>query len=128
MPAFDLKNLQEALSSESDVLFAYLFGSYACGEQTPLSDIDVAVYPARALTLDERLGIIQRLGKKTKHDNLDVAFLDRINNLDLLETITDRGLVLTDRNKDAREEFEVQAHHRYLDFEHRRKKLWNEGQ
>ncbi|NUO80019.1 nucleotidyltransferase domain-containing protein [candidate division KSB1 bacterium] len=127
MPELDLNILQEALASESEILFAYLFGSYSTGEQTPVSDIDLAVYPSRKLTLDERLGIIQRLGKKTRHENLDVTFLDRLDNLDLFEAITDKGIVLADKDIDTREQFEVMMHHRYLDFKHWRDKIWNES-
>ncbi len=34
----------KVLEKESDVLFAYLFGSYAKGTQDEKSDIDIAVY------------------------------------------------------------------------------------
>lgn len=127
MPELDLKILQDALASEREILFAYLFGSYASGEQTPMSDIDVAVYPTSKLTLDARLGVIQRLGKKTQRDNLDVTFLDRLSNLDLRETILARGILLADKDVDAREEFEVRAQHEYFDFNEQRKRIWGEG-
>ncbi|MEK7727134.1 MAG: nucleotidyltransferase domain-containing protein [candidate division KSB1 bacterium] len=127
MPELDLKILQDALASEREVLFAYLFGSYASGEQTPLSDIDVAVYPTRKLSLDERLGVIQRLGKKTSHENLDITFLDRLDNLDLLRAITTRGLVLLDKDLDARELFEVRVQHDYFDFNDQRKRIFGEA-
>lgn len=128
MPELNLKILRDALASESEIVFAYLFGSYLTREQTALSDIDVAVYPARKLTLDERLGVIQRLGKKTAYENLDITFLDRIDNLDLLRTITTRGLVLADKNIDARELFEVRVQHDYFDFNEQRKRIFGEAQ
>lgn len=128
MPELNLKILRDALASESEIVFAYLFGSYLTREQTALSDIDVAVYPARKLTLDERLGVIQRLGKKTAYENLDITFLDRIDNLDLLRTITTRGLVLADKNIDARELFEVRVQHEYFDFNEQRKRIFGEAQ
>lgn len=87
----------------------------------PLSDVDVAIYPSRKLHLDDRLGIIQRLGKKTKLENLDVTFLDRLENLYILDAIIDRGIVLVDKAPDEREMFEVMAHHRFLDFQYQRK-------
>ena len=128
MPELNLKILRDALASESEIVFAYLFGSYLTREQTALSDIDVAVYPARKLTLDERLGVIQRLGKKTAYENLDITFLDRIDNLDLLRTITTRGLVLADKNIDARELFEVRVQHEYFDFREQRKRICGEAE
>ena len=39
-----LKVLREYFSSREDVAFSFLFGSYADGTATSLSDVDVAVY------------------------------------------------------------------------------------
>ncbi|NUM78192.1 nucleotidyltransferase domain-containing protein [candidate division KSB1 bacterium] len=116
-----LKKLQLALAPEAAILFAYLFGSVAAGETTPLSDVDIAVFPAKNLSLDDRLGIIQRLSKKTALENLDVTFLDRLDNLYLLNEIIEQGVLLLDRDRDERELFEVMAHHRFLDFQYQRK-------
>lgn len=116
-----LKKLQLALTPEAAILFAYLFGSVAAGETTPLSDVDIAVFPAKNLSLDDRLGIIQRLSKKTALENLDVTFLDRLDNLYLLNEIIEQGVLLLDRDRDRRELFEVMAHHRLLDFQYQRK-------
>lgn len=121
MDKLDLENLRQALASEVTILFAYLFGSFASGEATPLSDVDIAVYPVKKLSLDGRLGIIQRLSKETKLENLDATFLDRLDNLYLLNEIIERGVLLLDRDRDQRELFEVMAHHRLLDFQHQRK-------
>lgn len=128
MPELNLEILRDALASESEIVFAYLFGSCLTREQTALSDIDVAVYPARTLTLDERLGVIQRLGKKTTYENLDITFLDRSENLDLLRTITTHGLVLADKNVDARELFEVRVQHEFFDFNEQRQRIFGEAE
>lgn len=39
-----INDLKEYLSKDDNVLFAFLFGSYATGKQKKRSDIDVAVY------------------------------------------------------------------------------------
>jgi predicted nucleotidyltransferase len=121
MDAIDLESLKQALASEEMIAFAYLFGSHASGETTLLSDVDIAVYPARKLSLDDRLAIIQRLGKKTRLENLDVTFLDRHDNLYLLSELIDRGIVLVDKAPSQRELFEVMAQHKFLDFQYQRK-------
>ena len=36
--------LKPVMQHYQTILFAYLFGSYALGEQTTLSDIDIAIY------------------------------------------------------------------------------------
>lgn len=61
------------------------------------------------------LGIIQRLGKKTKLENLDVTFLDRLENLYILNAIIDQSTLLVDKAPDERDMFEVMAHHRLYD-------------
>jgi predicted nucleotidyltransferase len=40
----DLKALQDYFKKREDTAFAFLFGSYAQGDATKLSDVDVAVY------------------------------------------------------------------------------------
>jgi len=121
MAELELDRLKQSLASEEDILFAYLFGSAATGEVTALSDVDIAIYPVRQLSFDDRLGIIQRLGKKTRLENLDVTFLDRLENLHVLAAVIDQGMVLLDRDPDERDLFEVMAQHRILDFRYQRK-------
>jgi len=41
------------LKSNPDIIFAYLFGSFAKGKQQPLSDVDIAVYLKRGVTVEE---------------------------------------------------------------------------
>lgn len=121
MKALNTENLRHAIASEAAILFAYLFGSVVVNETTPLSDVDIAVFPVKKLSIDDRLGIIQRLSKKTKLENVDVTFLDRLDNLYLLNSIIEQGILLLDRDRDRRELFEVMAHHRFLDFQYQRK-------
>ncbi len=39
-----IENIKTHLMKKDDVEFAYLFGSYALDYETPLSDIDIAIY------------------------------------------------------------------------------------
>ncbi|MFH1322632.1 MAG: nucleotidyltransferase domain-containing protein [Methanobacteriota archaeon] len=39
-----VENINKVLAEESNILFAFLFGSYAKGTQDEKSDIDIAVY------------------------------------------------------------------------------------
>ncbi len=121
MTRLNIQNLKQALATEAEIVFAYLFGSTVTGETSALSDVDVAIHPDRRLSLDERLAILQRLGKKTGLENLDVTFLDRLKNLYLLNHLIDSGVLLVDRDRDRREPFEVRAQHRLFDFRYHRK-------
>lgn len=116
-----IQTLKKALASENLILFAYLFGSCAAGDFTALSDVDIAVSPEKKLNIDDRLGIIHRLSKATKLDNLDISFLDRVDNLYFLIEMIDQGVVLLDRDPDRRELFEVRTRHDFIDFQYQRK-------
>lgn len=50
-----------------------------------------------------------------------MTFLDRLENLYLLNSIFEQGILLLDRDRDRRELFEVMAHHRFFDFQYQRK-------
>ena len=39
-----IKKIKDFLFDNKEIEFAFLFGSYAIGKETPLSDIDIAVY------------------------------------------------------------------------------------
>jgi len=41
---YNVESIIKILENETDILFAYLFGSYAKGTQIEKSDIDIAVY------------------------------------------------------------------------------------
>lgn len=49
----DLKKILKLLSEHPKVVAVYLFGSYAKGEERPMSDIDIAVILKRPTSRDE---------------------------------------------------------------------------
>ena len=40
----DIEKIKEILSNRKEIIFAYLFGSFAENKENPLSDIDLAIY------------------------------------------------------------------------------------
>lgn len=110
--------LREALRGQSDVRFAYLFGSVARDEAHPDSDVDVAVFyekpasPARHGTLHEELE--RALGR-----TIDLVNLATAPPLLLREIVRD-GLVVLCRDEDALAELELSMLARYLDTQHLR--------
>ena len=66
------------LKSREDIHFAYLFGSFARGSTSPLSDLDIAVYLAGAELADKRMEILGDLIDifKTETSILERRFLD----------------------------------------------------
>jgi predicted nucleotidyltransferase len=108
-----MKNrLKDILSSHDNVQFAYLFGSYARGDERESSDIDIAVYLENS-SLDNRLEVHHALELALKKD-IDLVLLNEVKSMPLLESILKEGILL----KDAEERpfFEVKKNHEIIDF------------
>ncbi len=110
------KSLLEALNASlllnDNVIFAYLFGSFAKGEQTSSSDVDIALY-LKDSSLDNQLQIIYELSKLLKRD-VDLVVLNSVKNIYLLEDILKNSIVLKDDEK--RVDFELLKEHEILDY------------
>lgn len=115
--------LTGTLEKREEILFAYLFGSYAQGLQTPTSDVDVAVFFKTPPTFDRQLEIIHALGKALKGPEPDVLFLNEAKNLVLLDNVTREGLLLLDRDRERRLEFEVRVQHMAIDFRTQQRRI-----
>ncbi len=120
-----VKDLSEKLTTIfrriEKVEFAYLFGSFARGDDFPFSDIDIAVYLSGKASLDDELRLYSIIGRELKHDNLDLLILNNTNNIILLEDIVRYGKVIYDRNPSLRESFELRVLHDAIDFKYQRK-------
>ena len=108
-----MKNiLRDILSSDNNVKFAYLFGSYADGSYAEKSDIDIAVY-LNDCSFDTRLTLHHELEKSLQKD-VDLVCLNEVKNIYLLESILDQGIALKDH--EDRAYFEVIKQHEIIDF------------
>jgi len=116
------------LCQQPDVIVAYLFGSVARGRATERSDIDVGVLLVPELTgLDaaERQiqlgyaledGLTENQPKPLTHrPEVQVTNLNRATPLLAYEVVKD-GVLLYERSKEERVEFEVRAMKIYFDF------------
>ena len=116
-----LKRLRTALNENDKVLFAYLFGSVVENTESSISDIDIAIYTTKRLNISEKLQLIYELGKKTKFENIDITFLNEKKNLLLADTIIREGKLIVDKDKDFRDDFEMDIIHITIDFKFQRK-------
>ncbi|MCK4778416.1 MAG: nucleotidyltransferase domain-containing protein [Actinomycetia bacterium] len=116
-----LKRLRTALNENDKVLFAYLFGSVVENTESSISDIDIAIYTTKRLNISEKLQLIYELGKKTKFENIDITFLNETKNLFLSDKIIRKGKVIVDKDKDFRDDFEMDIIHITIDFKFQRK-------
>ncbi len=106
-----LKNL---LSDFDAVSFAYLFGSFATGEISNHSDIDIAVYIKEDYdSFEEGLSLHHRLQVALKRD-IDLVVLNSIRSYRLLKDIIYKGILLKD--SENRPFYEVQKQHEIIDF------------
>lgn len=108
-----MKNqIKSFLSSQDVVEFSYLFGSYARGDYTQKSDVDIAVYLTNT-TLDTRLEVHHALEVLLQRE-VDLVVLNDVKNMFLLEAILKEGIVMKDAEERAF--FEVEKNHAIIDF------------
>jgi predicted nucleotidyltransferase len=116
--------LSQVLSKSQDVLFAYLFGSHITGIITESSDMDIAVYlDKKHADIDDFLSLHSALSRTLKTDKIDLVILNNANNLILLDSIVRHGILVIDKDKDRREEFELRVLHSTIDFREQRKAI-----
>lgn len=113
-----LGSAKEYLSTRSDIVASYLFGSQATGKAGPLSDIDVAVLlneriPAE-LYSDIKLDLIQNLAPLFGREDIDVVILNQASPLLRHRVLTTRKL-LSNSDDRARVGFEAESILDYLD-------------
>ncbi|MGR3175684.1 MAG: type VII toxin-antitoxin system MntA family adenylyltransferase antitoxin [Candidatus Scalindua sp.] len=106
-----------------NILFAYLFGSAAQGNMSPLSDVDLAVFLSRQnekFYFDIKCSLYADFCRVLKRNDIDVVVLNTTTNIVLLDEIIRGGMVLVDRDIDLREEFEQKILHQAMDFKEQR--------
>lgn len=115
-----MENITKVLEKEPQVLFAYLFGSYAKGTQDKKSDIDVAIYlkDQNLLEIDplypSRLAIkIERALAEKR--TVDVRVLND-STLRFKSQVLRYGKLLHSRDEKKRIEFETSSLAHYYDF------------
>lgn len=70
-----IPSVQEALSHDSNIVFAYLFGGLSKGSVKPLSDVDIAVFLKDTAELAEyKLDLFSRCPMPSPPANLILSF------------------------------------------------------
>ena len=104
------------LANRDDIVFAYLFGSYAKRKQTHLSDIDIAVYMKYDnQVFDKKLEILSDLSKKLETDDIDLVILNKAP-ISLLTKILANKVILIDKDPYVRHAFESLNMRKGFDF------------
>ena len=115
------KNLIEILKKlcqkESDILFTYLFGSFAYQNNIPESDIDIAVFLDEKKSsgfFQRRLDLISNFSQALKKE-ADVIILNNAP-LFLKYVILNEGKLIIEKNPSKRIDFELKTTNEYFDF------------
>ncbi|MBE3590979.1 MAG: nucleotidyltransferase domain-containing protein [Firmicutes bacterium] len=105
------------LLADTRVVAAYLFGSYGTPEQTPLSDVDVALLLRRdvAVTGALRLDFIGRIGDALGEEDVSVTLLNDAP-LPLQFEILSTGRLLLVTDEEALADFVEHICKRYGDY------------
>jgi hypothetical protein len=106
---------EKYLQKRKDVLFAYLFGSFASEKSTPMSDIDIAVYTTEKKLYDKRLQILGDLALIFKTDEIDLVLLNTASPA-LRMKILQNKKILADNAPFSRHIYESITMRSYFDF------------
>lgn len=113
--------LIERLRIDGDIVNLYLFGSYAEGKQTSVSDIDLAVLLDRDFPQSgyfaKKLELLSLITSLLKTDEVDLVILNQAPPV-LSYRILSKGRLLFEKEtgKGQRVSFQVRTYDRYFDF------------
>ena len=108
--------LESLLSRDDRVVFAYIFGGLASGEQRPLSDVDIAVYLNSCDDKAEvKLDIIGAISDVLRTDEIDLVILNGAST-SLVGRILRKKRVIADKQPFLRHKFESLAMREFFDF------------
>ncbi len=104
-----------------EIVFAYIFGSQATGEQTPMSDVDIAIYLKNpsAFDFNKLLLFHGDCCRALKRNDIDVLVLNTTKNLILLKDIITLGKIIYNINQELLDDFELKTLHNIHDFTER---------
>jgi predicted nucleotidyltransferase len=115
-----VEQIINVLEKEPEVLFAYLFGSYAKGIQDKTSDIDVAIYLKDVNVLERNPLYPSKLAIKiekalVEKKTVDVSVLNG-STLRFRSQVLRYGKLLHSKDEKKRIEFETSSLTQYYDF------------
>lgn len=113
----------DALENDPHVVFGYLFGSYARGNPTPLSDVDIALYLDEVAEIGAaKLDLIGTITKALNTDEVDLVILNEAP-LSLAGRIQMSAQVLVDKDSHRRFAYESLIRREFADFQVQEKKI-----
>jgi len=110
--------LKKLFKKDKDILFAYLYGSYASASAHPGSDIDIAVYlqPSGIKEyIKKQAELSAALITELHNDNIDLRILNTLPFL-LKYKVLKEGIPILINDESARVEFEIATMNRFFEL------------
>jgi len=120
-----IKRISGILNPKEDIYFVYIFGSFAMGNS--FKDIDIGIFISEE-ELNSPLQLELEIEKELE-DAINIPVDVRIINnapLSFIYNILKHKIVIVDRNKTLRADFEGLVYKKYFDFQHLRKEYLRE--
>ena len=115
-----LIQLKKALSKQP-IKIAYLYGSYARGQETPKSDIDIAVVlESESKIADYEISVNLQNEVKTGTSEIEVREIKSDTEPVFLRSVLKDRIVLFAKNEKERVNFETRAMKKFFDTQHLR--------
>jgi len=106
--------LTDLLKKESNIVFAYLFGSLAKGKKNPLSDVDLGIYVKNIKRLDY-LSLFNKISQMLNTDEIDLVVLNTAP-ISLTGRILQTREILIDKAPFLRHQYESRILREFFDF------------
>lgn len=109
--------LQKVFRKKKEVLFCYVFGSFAYENFNSKSDVDVAVFLDKKLSCDffeKRLELISEISQAVGRE-ADILVLNTASPF-LKYVVLKEGKLIFSRDESKRVDFELKAMNEYFDF------------
>lgn len=113
-----IKTLRKTLGRDKEILFAYLYGSYAADDAYFGSDIDVAVYlkpSSMVYYMKKEKELTFALAKTLHRDDVDLRILNVLPFL-MQYKVLKEGMLLVLRDELERVDFDTRAMNRYFEL------------
>lgn len=114
-----LSEVKEILIGQSEIEFAFLFGSFAKNEDTDLSDIDIAIYQTKHKSKYEtRMFEFEIEAKLTERIPMQIFDVRSLNNAPIvvIGKIINEGKIIFTRDETFLTDFIVQNRLKYMDY------------
>lgn len=116
-----INRLKTYLLENPNVVFAYIFGSFARGKNTSLSDIDIAVYLNNPNRIDY-LKLYTEISNSLGRDDLDLIVLNTAP-ISITGRVIQNRIVLVDKDPARRHAYESLILREFFDFRQRERQI-----